>query len=117
MATTSKRTQVLFRAPIQVLLESIAEREGLSASKTVAKLVEEALVTRGLLQKERYEKAYPEGPTVTELTKQDIIGDVLTDPINPKSQPTEVEADDTEDLVELLAMAKKLKALQKVGLL
>lgn len=124
MPTPSKRIQVLLRRPIQERLEEFAEQEGLSSSKAVARLVEEAMAARGLLsspdpatrvfydslQKKaakadlEQEAAAQRNFTVTQNTAQQA----------PVSQPSD---DDADDMTELLKMAKKLKALKEAGIL
>ena len=143
---TGKRTQVLLREPIQKLIEELSEHEQCSASKTVSKLVEEALVARGLLQAEAVQSIQPLGlqlppgvqvRTVTNrrtaeadqpspwkqmeergLTAAHIheqVPSLREEPAPTTSQPLDNEAGD--EMLELLAMAKKLKTLQKAGLL
>ena len=138
----SKRTQVLFRAPVQALIEQLSERDRMSASRTVARLVEEALTARGLLQTETVQPLGLELPpgvqAQTVVTNRQAAGQpspfkqmedrVLTEaqiheqvpslrqepaPTPVTSQPTEVDADD-EVLLQLL-LAKKLKEFQKSG--
>ena len=52
MTTKTKRVQVVFRTKILESIEALSKEEELSLSKTVSTLVEEALVQRGIFQRE-----------------------------------------------------------------
>ena len=102
----SKRVQVLLRDRIAELVEGLAECEGVSVSRFCGLLIEEALRANGELTIDHQLHA-----------RAGVQVRTVEVPTPTTSQPTEVEADDDDEMVELLAMAKKLKALQKAGLL
>ena len=137
----SKRIQVLLRAPVQSLIEQLSQRDRMSASRTVARLVEEALAARGLLQTETVQPLgleLPPGVQVRTVTNRRTAGQpspfkqmeerglteahiheqvpsLREEPAPTTSQPTEVEAADDDEVLLQLLLAKKLKEFQKSG--
>lgn len=51
MPTSQKRVQVLFRPAVLEVLEQLANEQGVTLSKISAQLVEEALESRGLVDR------------------------------------------------------------------
>ena len=123
----SKRVQVLLRDRIAELVEGLAECEGVSVSRFCGQLIEEALRANGELTIDGQLHARAGIKVQSVVTNQRTVAGTAAPADQPSpwkqmeekvlttSQPTEVEADD--EMLELLEMAKKLKTLQKAGLL
>lgn len=123
----SKRVQVLLRDRIAELVEGLAECEGVSVSRFCGDLIEEALRANGELtidgqlharagikvQSVVTNQRTPDQPSPWQQMEEKVLR--ASEQAPSTSQPTEVEADD--EMLELLEMAKKLKTLQKAGLL
>lgn len=121
----SKRIQVMLRPEVYEIVKELAEEDNLSDSKTISILVEQALVERSLWDsrtRQRMPKEVTDDPHFKSVNRTDILADlpegvqvetVMTKNTNqqPQSEPT-IELDD-----ELLALAKKLKALKALELI
>lgn len=118
----SKRVQVLLRDRIADIVEGLAECEGVSVSRFCGQLIEEALRANGELTIDGQLHARAGIKVQSVVTNQRTAGQPspwkqMEEKVLATSQPTEVEADDDDEMLELLEMAKKLKTLQKAGLL
>lgn len=103
MPTPAKRIQCLLRPDVLKLVEEISEEQGLSASKVVSMLVEEALENRGLFDKSRLTK---KAPSINEQM------------LGTKGVQSEVVARKTEDISEEdMKLLQKFKALKEMGIL
>ena len=126
----SKRFQVLLRPPIAAVLENFAERNGYSDSKAIARLVEEAMITRGLIDRKQQLQIGdntlpgPSGTTVEVTHNRKPSEDDAWD--GPDLRSHELESiqqnltrlpDVEDDLLEDLKLLKKLKAMKSAGLI
>ena len=118
----SKRIQVLLRDPIAELVEGLAECEGVSVSRLCGQLIEEALRAKGELTIDHQLHARAGVQVQSVVTNRGTAGQPspfkqMEEKVLRASQPLDNEADDDDEMLELLEMAKKLKTLQKAGLL
>jgi len=126
----SKRFQVLLRPPIAAVLENFAERNGYSDSKAIARLVEEAMITRGLIDRKQQlqigDNTLPgsSGTTVEVAHNRKPSEDDAWD--GPDLRSHELKSiqqnltrlpDVEDDLLEDLKLLKKLKAMKSAGLI
>ena len=125
----SKRVQVLLRDRIADIVEGLAECEGISVSRVCGSLIEEALKAKGPLtidgqlharagvqvQSVVTNQRTPDQPSPWKQMEEKVLR--ASEQAPSTSQPLDNEADDDDEMVELLEMAKKLKTLQKAGLL
>lgn len=103
---------MLLRPEVLELVEAIAEQDNLSNSKVVALLAEEALVNRGLFQKNQIQ------PTTSKKRASSKLEDSVLDMAADKNLEVTAVSKRTEDLnPEDLALLKKIKLLKEMNLL
>ena len=111
----------MLRPEILEIVQELAEDDNLPLSRTCGILIEQALVSRALWDnktRKRIPKEATEDPHYKSVTKNDIIDSlpdgVETELVTKKAEPLENDIDLDP---ELLALAKKLKALKQLDLL
>ena len=118
MPSPSKRIQVLLRSNVLETVEQISEEKGLSLSKVVSLLLEEALAHRGRYgadsernspQAEAFESFLSSQPVGVPVTYKNKHGREIT---ATRIDTPELNQDQADE--ELL---RKIKVLQKAGLL
>ena len=109
MPTKVKRCQVLLKEKVLEEVEKISEETGVSLSKVISALTEEALLNRGVLgadnsgaSKTSFSEFYKE--QIDKSNKQ------LVEAINETPELTDGD-------IELLGKLKKLKALEEAGII
>ena len=102
MPTPAKRIQCLLRPDVLKLVETISEEENLSASKVVSMLVEEALETRGVVNKSKGKKTLPS---------------VFEETLGKEGVQAQVVASKADLSDEDLVLLQKIKMIKEIGLL
>ena len=117
----AQRIQVLLKPEVLEVVKDLTEELDLTLSKTVSKLVEEALEARGTYSREQPRKRKTVDNTASinrtdtlhssVLTGIDLPQDIRQTTVTKKTQPLE------DNDLELLTKLKKLQALEAAGLL
>jgi hypothetical protein len=107
----AQRIQVLLNPTVHDLVKELSEDMGLTLSKTVAQLVEEALEERGIYDI-RQKRA---------VAEKKGMGDMIREAVAHSDKRSQLVSRKTETIddsdLELLTKLKKLKALEEAGLL
>lgn len=98
MPSTLKRVQVLLRPQVLAIAQKLADKDGLSLSKTCALLIEQALEQNELLDKSSLTPNYVVETSATKVEKEPET--VVDASISPED----------------IALLKKLKLLKELGL-
>ena len=102
MANASKRIQVGFKQHVLDALETFSEQSGDSLSRSVSVLVEEALISRGML-----EAKAPLKPSLKTGWEEKLGSSTETTPL-----PTSPSIDEED-----LKLLQKIKVLKELGVL
>ena len=114
----SKRVQVLLRERVAEIIEGIADEENLSQSKVCSALIEEALLTRGVFNKNSHiREVLPSTPERDSIMRKDSLLDAV-DTANRKVEVTQNQKTGTDEMDdETLKLLRKFKMLQELNLL
>ena len=111
---TNKRIQVALRAPVLSIIETYAKEQGISNSKAVARLVEEGLIRRGLLEGQSWGEVPGMGKAAA--ASYGALQDMGYNLPEPTPPTTSMTLDDKEaELLEDLKLLKKIRKLREAG--